>query len=388
VRHNLYIIHYLILMSVFLAGPAVTGQRTFKWIDEQGTIHYGDQVPPQYSSKERKVINQQGRIVKTYEAAKTPEQKAEEKRLAAIEAEKQRQREEQARYDRILLATYSNEKRMVMARDGKILSVKATIQLTQDRLKSIQRRLAEHTEEAAEYERSGKPIPVNLQNQIASIREQIAKNEAYIRDKQEEMVAIREKYDSDIRRFRELTSDEETPASDEQAAASATTAAPAITATTAAPAASATTTAPAVSAEQAAQTGPSSPSTRVAMKKPRVNPDIELTRHDRTLLATYPSEEAILRARDEDLAPVNFTLQQLGSQLDSLQLRLAQLSDNADEYERVDEILPDELVEEMKNVLAQISRNEELMEPKLAEKNEIEQKYADTLFRYRELTVY
>jgi hypothetical protein len=383
-------------MSVFAAGPAVAGQRTFKWIDEQGTIHYGDRVPPQYSSKERKVINQQGRIVKTYEAAKTPEQKAEEKRLAAIEAEQQKQREEQARYDHILLATYSSERRLAMARDGKILSVKATIQLTQDRLKSVQRRLAERTEEAAEYERSGKRIPVNLQNQIAGIREQIAKNEAYILDKQEEMVVIRKKYDSDILRFRELTSEEKSPASDEQAAASvttvpavtATTAAPAASATTALPAVTATTATPAVSAKQATQTSPSLPPARMAMKKPRVNPEIELTRHDRTLLATYPSEEAILRARDEALAPVNFSLQQLGSQLDSLQLRLAKLSDNADEYERVDEILPEELVEQMKNVLAQISRNEELMEPKLSEKNEIEQKYADTLVRYRELTVY
>lgn len=366
-RQSLYIIRYLILMSAFVTGPATPGERTFKWVDEAGNIHYGDRVPPQYSNQERKVINPQGRIVKIYEAPKTPEQKAEEQRLAAIEAEEQKRRAAQALRDRTLLATYSSEQRLVMARDGKIVAVKATIQLAHDRLKSLQKHIVERTEEAAEYERSGKPIPVNLQNQIASIREQISKNEAFVLDKQKEMVVIREQFDSDIQRFHELTSDEKPTHTEEKPVR------PVV---------------PVIPPTEITKTQPPPPAARPARIKPRVNPEIQLTRHDRTLLATYPSEDHLLRARDEALAPVNFSLQQLNSQNDSLQLRLARLSDNADEYERVDEILPENLVEEMKNVLGQISQNEQLIVPKLAEKNEIEQKYADDLFRYRELTVY
>jgi len=62
----------------------------FKWTDENGKVHYGDHVPPEYATQERKVLNEQGVEMKTLEAAKTPEQIAEEERLAAERKEQER----------------------------------------------------------------------------------------------------------------------------------------------------------------------------------------------------------------------------------------------------------------------------------------------------------
>jgi len=90
----------------------------FKWTDENGKVHYGDHVPPEYARQERKVLNEQGVEMKTLEAAKTPEQIAEEERLAAERKEQERIAADQASHDRMLLATFSTEDDIVMTRDA------------------------------------------------------------------------------------------------------------------------------------------------------------------------------------------------------------------------------------------------------------------------------
>jgi hypothetical protein len=71
----------------------------------------------------------------------------------------------------------------------------------------MQKRLNELTSEAAEFERSGKKLPGGLVNQMKIIREQILQNEAFVKAKENEKKQIASKFDEDIKRYRELTSD-------------------------------------------------------------------------------------------------------------------------------------------------------------------------------------
>ena len=32
----------------------------YRWTDEQGVVHYGDHIPPQYANQERAILNSQG----------------------------------------------------------------------------------------------------------------------------------------------------------------------------------------------------------------------------------------------------------------------------------------------------------------------------------------
>lgn len=197
-------IGYLLLMPALLTGTAAQADRLFKWVDENGKIHYSDRVPPQHSKTERTEYSGSGRTVKVYERAKTPEEKAEIARLAAIEEEKRKQAEKQAVHDRSLLATYSSEEDMLLTHEGKLASIDALIQLTQSRIESTESRLREYAAEAAEFERSGKPVPGVLQEQIRTSRELIVENQQFISRKQVERANIAAKFESDIARYREL----------------------------------------------------------------------------------------------------------------------------------------------------------------------------------------
>jgi hypothetical protein len=198
-------IRYLLLLPALLATTAMSAERMYKWVDANGHVHYSNQVPPEVSNQERKVINDQGRTVKVYKAPKTAEEKAEEKRLAELEAKKEKMLEQRRIHDRSLLATYSSQEDMMLARDGKLASIESLIQLTNSRITSMQERLLQLSDEAADYERSGKQLPASLQQQITNIREQLAKSTAFAADKQLEMKQISGQFEADIKRFAELT---------------------------------------------------------------------------------------------------------------------------------------------------------------------------------------
>ncbi|MGB5306768.1 MAG: DUF4124 domain-containing protein [Gammaproteobacteria bacterium] len=192
------------LTLLLILNSAVVLAGMYKWVDEQGKTHYGDSVPPQYSKQQRKSINDQGRTVKVYEAAKTPEERAEFRRLEAIRLAKETKRKEREHQDRILLATYSSEDDLLAARDGKLSSLDSLMQLTTRRIQSLQTRLERLAEDAAEYERSGKALPKTLTHQIDTVRNQIQDNESFMLEKQREYDEITLRFEIDLTRLREL----------------------------------------------------------------------------------------------------------------------------------------------------------------------------------------
>jgi hypothetical protein len=186
----------------------MAGAGMYKWVDDKGEVHYGDSIPPEFSDKERRKLNEQGRTLKVYDAAKTPEEIAEAERLEALRLEQEKRDAEQQRKDHVLLATYASEDDLLKTRDGKLASVEALIQLTYRRIESMQLRMKQLTEEAADFERSGKPVPELLTRQIENIRIQTAENESFIVIKLQEQAEINERFRRDIQRFRELKENE------------------------------------------------------------------------------------------------------------------------------------------------------------------------------------
>jgi chromosome segregation ATPase len=331
----------LLLPAILLSGNAL-GERLYKWVDAEGQVHYSNRLPPEAAKQRRELINEQGRTVKVYRAPLTAEEKLEEERLKELEKKKRELAEKRAIHDRSLLATYSNTDDMYVAMQGKLEAVESLIKLTNSRVNSLQNRLLELTEEAASYERSGRQLPDNLQRQISNLRNQIDQNKAFVEDKKLEMEDIRLQSEADIRRFKELTTDKPDTATRQKQ----------------------------LSALEAAE----------------ANPAIELTRHDRTLLATYGSEEDLLFARDEEVSNLNATINDTASRLDTMQIHLAELSDNIDEYQVRNEIPPDNLVNRMKELIREIAATQATLEQQRSEKQALDDKFANDITRFHRLT--
>jgi len=332
----------LMLLPALLCATSAFGERTFKWIDNDGQVHYGNRVPPEYSKAERKVINERGRTIKVYDAAKTPEQLQHERALAKTAASEKVLAEKQAVQDRSLLATYSSEQDMLSAKDGKIASVDALLQLTRSRVESMNARLLVLTEEAATYERSGKALPASLESQLNNLREQIIVNEAFIKEKEQERVDINVKFDADIERYIELTANIPDAKPSKQRLA------------------------------------------EIAAAKNSKQP--ELSKGDQELLSTYKGEMDIILTRDQKLSSLDELILLTRSRLQSLQTQLDELSETADEYESRNKKVPEVLLGRMKNVMENIRQGEELIALKQQKKVDMEQQYNEDIQRYRLLT--
>ena len=76
-------------LLVAVLGPSYAAdsanRKLYKWTDEQGIVHFGDHIPPEYANQEQHIVNSQGVETGRIEAQKTPEQVAadEQRRLDA-----------------------------------------------------------------------------------------------------------------------------------------------------------------------------------------------------------------------------------------------------------------------------------------------------------------
>jgi hypothetical protein len=385
----------LLLPALLLSGNALA-ERLYKWVDDDGQVHYSNRLPPEAAKRERKVINEQGRTLKVYRAPLTPEEKAEQARIEELEKKKRELAEKRAMHDRSLLATYSNTDDMHAAMEGKLSSVESLIKLTNSRINTQQNRLLELTEDAASYERSGKQLPDNLQRQISNLRDQITQNKAFIEDKKLEMEDIKLQYEYDVRRFTELTNPNANAApAEEPKAASAgepeiatvdkADAAPAIKAPRAIKPEAASELKAEVAPPEKAEPAPAE-KVLTPLEVAKANPNIKLTQYDQILLATYASEEDLLFARDQEASNLNAAIEETATRLDTMQIERGEITDEIFEYQMKNEIPPDRLTERMEILILEIGDTQVLLDQQRNDKQELDENFANDISRYRKLT--
>ena len=157
----------LLILSAIVFGSAFSVQaKTYKWTDEEGQIHFGDRIPSRYLVKEHVELNEQGVVTRYRAAAKTAEEKAEEKRIenekkkAELLEKKKRQR------DRVLLDTYTTERDLFIARDARLDAVDSQIRLAETIVNDSAKKIEEMDQQIADIKASGREVPHFLYKKI------------------------------------------------------------------------------------------------------------------------------------------------------------------------------------------------------------------------------
>ena len=194
----------LIAMSATPAGA----QRLFKWVDDEGNVHYSDTVPPKDQDQERTQLDKRGLTVRRIDAAKAPEEIAKEQELKRLREEQAKVEREQKAVDQVLLRTFRSEDDILMARDGKVAGIDTLIEVTRGSIGRLKEQLAEMQRAAADLERQGKQVPRRQIDEMDLARRQIGDNYAAIVTNEENRKALIERYEGDLRRFRHLKTPE------------------------------------------------------------------------------------------------------------------------------------------------------------------------------------
>ncbi len=176
--------------------------KLYKWVDEQGMTHYGDQIPPEYATKEQHVLNSRGIEVEHREAQKSAEQLAAEDQ-AKLDAE------QRAKRDKNLLNTYVSVQEIEHLRDQRLTLVSDQIKVTGQFLDVLNGKLKKLRATSMVYrpynaDPKAPPMPDQVAEDLVRVVNDIHTQEENLREKRAEEATMSKQFESDIARFKEL----------------------------------------------------------------------------------------------------------------------------------------------------------------------------------------
>jgi hypothetical protein len=190
----------ILLALALSAGPAQG--TTYKWVDDKGIVHYTDKIPPEALNKGNVELNKQGLPIKKTDPALTVEQQraraAEEARALQVAKD----RELVDRRDRALLATYTTESEIDLARNRAVSTIDAQVQSATGYSAMLNKRKVDLDSKKAAL--GDKPVPPVLEREATNISDELAKQADLIAAKQKEIIIVNARYDADKKRWKEL----------------------------------------------------------------------------------------------------------------------------------------------------------------------------------------
>ena len=168
---------------------------TYKWVDENGVVHYSDKMPLNSQRSEKAVLDQQGRTVKHIESEDQYLQRLEE------ESKKKEKAEEKPTVyeyrDRALVLSYLTENDIDLARDRALHVLDAQI----ESMASVIEQLEARQEDLQQRQEAGQAVP---EGELEKIHTDMETRRGTMTRYYGERQKIIQKYDADKKRWREL----------------------------------------------------------------------------------------------------------------------------------------------------------------------------------------
>lgn len=192
------------MLALPLAASAQDA-KVFRWVDENGVVHYGDSIPAKYAELPKQVLNEHGVAVEELEGKKTPEQIEAER----IENEKRVAMELRKRADQALLATYLSVDEILMHRDRRVELFQAQSRVTELYLSNLSRRMENLRADAARYspyseDPDAPMIPDDLAEDLQKTKQTIERHERNLEKFLADEQQIIARFAGDITRFKLL----------------------------------------------------------------------------------------------------------------------------------------------------------------------------------------
>lgn len=177
----------------------------YRWVDDQGVVHFGDQVPAEYAPIDREVLNQYGVPVRSEQGLMTEEELEAERKAAA----EKKAALAAARRDEVLLSTYLSVEEIEALRNRRMELIAGQVTVTTLYLQSLEEKLKQLRREASTFKPYSKdpdaePIDEKLAEELLDIGDSIALYQKTLQDTRTRQGRVVSAFDADIARFKEL----------------------------------------------------------------------------------------------------------------------------------------------------------------------------------------
>ncbi len=173
----------------------------YRYTNDLGNMVVDYQVPPGDVDKGYEVLNAKGIVIKVVPRTLTGEERkvadAQQRLEEAALAEEQRLRE----WDESLLLRYSTVADVEAARDRALMDLRIRVSILKSNKRSLKQHVENNQAQAAELERLGHEVGVELLSSIEDLQLEIEASERAIATRQKEIKAVEAAYQADIERF-------------------------------------------------------------------------------------------------------------------------------------------------------------------------------------------
>ena len=203
-----------VLLALSFSGAAAAAE-VYRWVDEDGEVHYSESLPPDYQDQGHDVLNQRGMLVEEGQKL-TPEPPPE----APVEDDPQElprdasglprpkaqysEAEMQRRMDSFLMLRYDSEQEILDAMNVEIEQLNYDRRLLEGSRDSAEKAVRDHIKLAADRQRAGLEVEPATVREINRNRAELAQVEIALDGLRQREDAIRSDFDKQLERYRYL----------------------------------------------------------------------------------------------------------------------------------------------------------------------------------------
>jgi hypothetical protein len=194
----------LLTLSAVFASHSQAAVQLYRYLNENGVKVINDSIPPEYVSGGYDIIMEDGTLLR-----RVPRQLSEEElSLRNTDESRKRMLEEEAEqmraWDESLMLRYSTIDDIEAAKTRAVRNLQIRISIQKSNLISIKAQIEREQQRAADIERRGGEVPVELSKTIDLLRREVEDTEQSIVLRREEINGVKASYDRDMERFSTL----------------------------------------------------------------------------------------------------------------------------------------------------------------------------------------
>lgn len=216
-RNRLLLISALAL--TFLAAGPLQAEKVYRWVDENGEVHYSASLPPDFKDAGHDVLDERGIVLDEDQKLTPPppvEKPAEEvrqelprdasglPRAKALYSDA----ELQQRMDNFLMLRYENEQEIIDAMNVEIKQLSYDRRLLETSRDSMQQAYRSQIRQAAEKQRAGKAVDDSTGEEIGRLQAKLAENAESLAGLEQRETNIRDEFQEQLDRYRFLAEQE------------------------------------------------------------------------------------------------------------------------------------------------------------------------------------
>lgn len=215
IKHCLFAACCLVLL-----GTPVLAEQVYRWVDEDGNVHYTESLPPGYKDTGHDVLNERGIVVDENQKL-TPQREPEKRDEEQIKAEEAgelprdssglprpkplyTEEQKQRKMDNFLMLRYDSEQEITEAMNVEIKQLNYDRRLLEGSRQSMVESWRGQIREAGDKQRAGQSVSDEDVRQMYSLQTRLAENGRSLAALTAREESIREEFNSQLERYRAL----------------------------------------------------------------------------------------------------------------------------------------------------------------------------------------